>query len=193
MSPRPEEMANAMIQRVVLKCDDLAAFPDSGLRRELLSGQPFVSPAPTLLHQDVVLQVGRALAAYAEENGGNAFVAPLDVVLTETDVVEPDVIYVAQERRAIMQERAIFGVPNFIVEVVSPGSSEIDPEGGAKYNSTQRTGCPSIGSFIHGLFELTCLLILMPIARRYRGKHINETRAKALTLPGFGISLRSLT
>ena len=178
-----------MIERVVLTYNDLAAFPDNGLRRELLSGQPFVSPAPTPLHRRLVLQIGRALAAFADEHGGEAFVAPVDVVFTDTDVVEPDGLYVSSERHGIVQERAIFGVPNLIVEVVSPGSSEVDPEDGEKYRLYAAHEVPEYWVVYPRTLLIEAFTEPDPETRRYRVKTVTEASAKALTLPGLEVRL----
>lgn len=182
-----------MIERVVLAYDDLAAFPDNGLRRELLAGQPFVSPAPTTLHQRLVLQIGRALAAYADEHGGEAFVAPVDVVLTDTDVVEPDVVYMSREREAIVQERGIFGVPSFLIEVVSPGSSEIDPEGGEKYELYATHEVPEYWVVYPRTLRIEAFTEPDAGAKRYRIKTVTQAAAKSLTLPGFEVRLTPRT
>lgn len=180
-----------MIERVVLTYDDLAAFPDNGLRRELLAGQPFVSPAPTTLHQRLVLQIGRALAAYADEHGGEAFVAPVDVILTDTDVVEPDVVYISGEREAIVQEQGIFGVPSLLIEVVSPGSSEIDPEGGEKYELYAAHEVPEYWVVYPRTLRIEAFTEPDAGAKRYRSKIVTEGTAQARTLPGLELRIPS--
>ena len=69
-----------MVHKTVLTYDDLAKAPADLLRRELLGGELFMSPAPSPLHQQTVGDIYTALRAYAEESGGMAFVAPLDIV-----------------------------------------------------------------------------------------------------------------
>src|SRR5438128_3310790 len=73
---------------------ELRAFPEDNLRRELIDGELIVTAAPSLRHQDVVLRLGARLLSYCERHGGRVFVAPADVYLSETSVVEPDVLYV---------------------------------------------------------------------------------------------------
>ena len=123
-----------MARSALLTYDDLAAMmPADRLRRELIGGELLVSPSPFTGHQDLVLRVAMALVQYAKRCGGRAFVAPLDVILTPHDVVEPDVIFVAADQVAIITERAIEGVPRFIVEVLSPSMRSVDSAGGKKH------------------------------------------------------------
>lgn len=103
-----------------LTYDDLVMFPDDGLRRELLGGELIVSPSPSLRHQDVVLCLGMALRMHVEAHGGGrVFVAPVDVVLSQRDVVEPDVIFVADHQVDMLTEANIRGAPALLVEVLS--------------------------------------------------------------------------
>lgn len=113
--------------RVKLTYADLLALPDDGKRHELIDGEHYVSAAPTLRHQWVLRNVFWTLHGFVEPRGlGEVFFAPLDVVLSEHDVVEPDLLFVARERLAILEERRVHGAPDLAVEVISPGTRRID-------------------------------------------------------------------
>ena len=100
--------------------DDYAALPDDGLRRQVIDGEAFVTPAPNTRHQDIVRAVIVALSVHVETHGGGrAFVAPYDVVLSDYDVVQPDVVFVADARIGAINAANIRGVPSLVVEVVS--------------------------------------------------------------------------
>lgn len=108
------------IEEMALTYADLAAFPDDGLRRELLGGELLVSPSPNVAHQRVAFRIARVLADHVDtEGGGEVFMAPLDVILSENDVLEPDVIFVASSQAPIVNDRNIKGAPALLVEVVS--------------------------------------------------------------------------
>ena len=104
----------------------LAELPESNLPMELWDGEIVMSPTPTPSYQIVVGSLYRALAEFVgHERAGQVFVSPLDVVLSERRVVQPDVLFIAKDNHGIIQER-IRGVPDLVVEVISPGSWKRD-------------------------------------------------------------------
>jgi Uma2 family endonuclease len=94
-------------------------------RCELLYGRLPVTPAPTTRHQFIVLALGSLLLEFAKRRGGYAVVAPVDVVLADHSIVQPDVIYVSRERAAIVRQR-IEGAPDLVIEVLSPATARRD-------------------------------------------------------------------
>ncbi len=84
-----------------------------------------MSPSPSPLHQTIVLFLCQLLDPVARRTGGIVFVAPLDVLLADHSIVQPDVIYISRERRGIVGER-IAGAPDLLVEVLSPHSVHRD-------------------------------------------------------------------
>jgi Uma2 family endonuclease len=104
--------------------EDYEALPDQP-RCELIYGRFYLSPSPLLLHQAVVLSLAETLRRIARQVGSWVFVAPLDVHLTDHSVVQPDVIYVSQARKGILQAW-IEGAPDLLIEVLSPGTARND-------------------------------------------------------------------
>jgi Uma2 family endonuclease len=94
-------------------------------RCELIFGRFYLSPAPSIPHQIVAGVFFRTLDDIADESGGLAVQAPVDVVLADHSVVQPDVLYISAERRGIAGER-VEGPPDLVVEVISPGSIRRD-------------------------------------------------------------------
>ncbi|HVT57085.1 MAG TPA: Uma2 family endonuclease [Thermoanaerobaculia bacterium] len=110
-----------------LTYDDLLRLPEDRLRHELIDGEHFMSPSPTLQHQRIVLNLGRILSTFVlARRLGEVFVAPLDVLFSNVDVVEPDVLYVASEGADRLQERFIAGAPDLVVEVLSKSTRGLD-------------------------------------------------------------------
>jgi len=107
--------------------EDYDALPDQP-RCELLYGRLYVTPSPTLWHQHVAMFLWRHLESIAEAAGGFACAAPLDTVLADHSVVQPDVIYTSAARLGILGKR-IEGAPDLVVEVLSPGSARHDRGG----------------------------------------------------------------
>ncbi len=121
-----EELLELALQRR-LTAKDLAALPDDGNRYEIIGGQLFVSPSPTYRHQFVSMKLGNALDAYlTSTNAGTVIAAPMDVYLSEHDVVQPDLLVVLNARTDIIQDRGIAGAPDLVVEIVSPSSATTD-------------------------------------------------------------------
>jgi len=108
-----------------LDYDDLAHTPDDGKQYELLDGVLYVTPAPSPFHQRASKRLQRQLERYFEDRGlAEVFNAPLDVILTHHDVVEPDVLVVREP--AQVSNRGIEGAPLIAVEVLSPSTMKRD-------------------------------------------------------------------
>jgi Uma2 family endonuclease len=100
-----------------------------GTLAELINGSIYMSPAPSPNHQSVIRELSFAILSYIRENNnkGELFFAPCDVFLDEqTNAVQPDIIFISEENESIIRQDAIHGIPNMIIEVLSPGSSEHD-------------------------------------------------------------------
>jgi Uma2 family endonuclease len=104
---------------------DYDRLPDQP-RHELLLGRLVVAPSPDVRHQTVVAILWLHLRANAGSAHGRAFLAPLDVILAEHSVVQPDVFYVTTERQAIMTYGRAMGAPDLVIEVLSPGTAVRD-------------------------------------------------------------------
>jgi Uma2 family endonuclease len=110
----------AVEPRKLLTYEDFLAFPDDGVRREIVDGEVFVTPSPNVRHQDLIGYLFTTLYNHIEAHGGGrVFVAPLDDRLSEHDIVEPDVIFVSDNRSEIIKEKYLLGAPSLAVEVVS--------------------------------------------------------------------------
>lgn len=110
-----------------LTYEDYLLIPDDGQRHEIIDGEEHVSPSPSTPHQRIVQHFLVHLTLHVEDNQlGEVFVAPLDVILSDTNIVQPDVLYVSEERASIITERGIEGVPDLIVEVLSEGNRRHD-------------------------------------------------------------------
>ena len=105
--------------------EDLLDTPDDGRRYEILDGKLYVSPSPNLWHQRASSRFGRRLEDYFEPDGrAEVFRAPLDVILSKHDIVEPDILVV--ERVSQMAENYIEGPPLLAVEILSPSTARRD-------------------------------------------------------------------
>jgi Uma2 family endonuclease len=106
---------------------EYALLPDDGRWYELIDGDFLVSPSPSPSHQTVLRLLQFELMQQIEKTG-TAFVfnAPCDLILSDTTVVQPDLVVVRQSRKEIITKRGIEGIPEIIVEIISPSSKERD-------------------------------------------------------------------
>jgi len=113
---------------VKLTYDDFLQFPDDGKRHELIDGEHYVTPSPSTTHQRVLGNLYYLLRDWLEAHpGGAVFFAPYDVVFSEFDVVEPDLIYMSQARAAeVLTPQHARGVPELVVEIASPSTRKRD-------------------------------------------------------------------
>ena len=97
-------------------------------RYELLDGELIMVPAPNLGHQRIGTQLGWRLAQFVTEKGrGEVFFAPCDVVLSNTDVVQPDLLFVSHERaHLLLGGDNVLGAPDLVVEILSPSTAGRD-------------------------------------------------------------------
>ena len=116
-----------MPARLGLTYSDYAAVPDDGKRYELHGGKLSVRPAPGTRHQGAVVRFIVTIDEHVRSRGlGKVFAAPTDCILSDTTVLQPDVLYVATDRLSIISERGIEGPPTLVVEILSQSTVRID-------------------------------------------------------------------
>lgn len=118
-------MAPQTTARITYK--EFAELPDDGKRYELIEGELVLNPAPVTRHQQIVRKILVLIDRYfTDHGGGEVFVAPLDVVLAEDVVLEPDLMVVRSDRMSIVRRKNIQGAPNIVIEVLSDGTRRKD-------------------------------------------------------------------
>src|SRR4029079_17473551 len=91
---------------VKLTYDDFVHFPDDGKRHELIDGEHFVTPSPNRRHQKIVGELfGLIWSHLKRQPVGDIYVAPFDVVFSDFDVVEPDLLFVSSDRAQVLTEK----------------------------------------------------------------------------------------
>ena len=135
-----ETMPGAQPLDARLTYDDFLLFPDDGRRHELIDGEHYVTPSPNTRHQRLVGRLFLVLANHVEQHPacGEVFVAPFDIVFTQFDIVEPDVLFVAGDQADIVTDKHVCGAPALVVEILSPGTRRVDEK--IKYRLFERTG-----------------------------------------------------
>ena len=99
---------------------------DDDRRYEIIDGALLMAPSPTDEHQDWGGDLFLRLAPFVKRNKlGRVFIA-FDVILDEENTVQPDLIFVSTSKLGIIQRRGIFGVPDLLVEIISPSTVRRD-------------------------------------------------------------------
>jgi Uma2 family endonuclease len=110
-----------------LTYEDYCRLPSDGKRYEIIDGELFVTPSAFRPHQRAVTRLTRYVSAFVEENDlGEVFVAPFDVVFSRFNIVEPDLLYVSKDRPSVLTEKNVQGAPDLVVEVLSFSTADTD-------------------------------------------------------------------
>jgi Uma2 family endonuclease len=103
--------------------DAYAALPDDGKRYEIAQGVLIMTPAPEPGDQRISREISFCLYEHIMTRKlGEVLYAPVDVVLSEEDTFQPDVLVILNEHLERIQEKLVAGAPDLVVEIISPGS-----------------------------------------------------------------------
>jgi Uma2 family endonuclease len=181
-----------LLDRWKLTYEDYLTFPDDGRRHEIIDGEHFVTPAPIPRHQLAVHHLDVELGNWVEEQGsGLVLPSPIDVVFEDTSVVQPDLIWISEERRSIVTEANVQGAPDLVVEVLSPSTRRTDEI--IKRKLYERFG---VREYWLVDPEIETVKVWRPEAERFvRVSELTLEDDAVLTsplLPGFSLPLRKL-
>ncbi len=112
--------------RTGLTYEDLARFPEDNIRREIIDGELIETAAPATRHQRAVMTLSGELYAHCKRFGGTVLPAPTDVYFSDTNVVEPDVLYIRPENAERIERKFIRSAPDLVVEVSSPSTRRLE-------------------------------------------------------------------
>lgn len=122
--------------------DDWARLPDDRTRYEVIDGELYMTPPPSILHQSASVRLLTKMSNFVESRGlGIVFSAPLGVRLPNQPVpVQPDIVFVSSARKAIIGKEYVEGVPDLVVEILSPSNWMYDRH--EKFDLYQSAGVP---------------------------------------------------
>ena len=124
-----------------LTYEEYRLFHEDGRRHEIIDGDHFVNPAPGTYHQRLSRRIQFAIYSQVEAHGvGEVFNAPTDVQLSDTDVVQPDLVVVLVAHVQLITPTKIKGIPDLIVEILSPSNADYDRR--LKKALYERSGVP---------------------------------------------------
>jgi Uma2 family endonuclease len=94
---------------------------------ELIGGELILVPAPLTIHQHISRKLIQIIGSFIDDNNlGELYGAPTDVLLTEKDKPQPDIMYISKNRLDIVTEKNIQGAPDLVIEILSPSTSRFD-------------------------------------------------------------------
>ena len=113
--------------KISLTVEDYKLLPDEGPRYELIEGELIMAPAPNRFHQDISRNLEYLMVDYLRRHPiGVVYDAPFDVYLDETNVFQPDLVFISKARRSILTDAGAQGAPDLVVEVLSPSTRKVD-------------------------------------------------------------------
>jgi Uma2 family endonuclease len=116
-------------------------LPDDGRRYEVIEGELFVTPSPTWKHQRACYWITQILGGWIESRGlGRLQFAPLDVILADDTIVQPDLVFIRRERLAGIVGDYVHGPPDLVIEILSPKTATRDRK--TKRQAYARHGIP---------------------------------------------------
>jgi Uma2 family endonuclease len=106
---------------------DYLRFPDDGLRHEIIDGEHYVTPSPATRHQRISRNLLHLIQTYLDSHQiGEVFAAPFDALLSDFDVVVPDLLYLSNERSRFLTSKNLQGPPDLVIEILSPSTRTRD-------------------------------------------------------------------
>ena len=169
-----------------LTYEDYCLLPDDGRRHEIIDGEHYVNPSPNTGHQRISKRFVEALLPFEHRGLGEVFYAPYDVLLSISDVVEPDVLWITADRSHIITLKNIVGPPDVVIEVLSDSNRNYDRV--VKYKTYERWGVAE-----YWIADPDAETV--SIFRRASGAFISVETGDAVTtplIPGFHLSLREI-
>lgn len=165
-------------------------LPETGPRYQLIDGDLLMSPAPNVRHQTLVMRLGTALHSCVEAHRfGRVWGGPVDVILSDEDVLQPDLVFVSTARAAIVAEEGLRGAPDLCIEVLSPTTRELDL--GAKRVLYARHGVTEYWVVDPETSRVAIYNLQQDAARAARQLSGHDVVTTAL-LPGFALALPTL-
>lgn len=176
--------------KVRFLADDIWDTPEDGNRYEVIDGQLYMTPPPGWSHQVGVANLLLIVGAHVRDNGlGHVVPAPVGVKLDDENGLQPDLVYVSNERASIITERGVMGAPDLVVEVLSPSTRGRDL--GVKLRRYAAAGIPHYWIMDRGPRELR-VLRLGPAGCEEAGRFLPGSVFEPDLFPGLRIPISEL-
>ncbi len=171
--------------------DDWLRLPDDTYRYEIIEGELFVSPPPSIQHQIAVSSLLSTMYLYAKENDlGLVLTAPIGVRLPGKEIiVQPDLLFIGRERLELVKDDVIDGAPDLVVEILSPSNWVFDRT--RKQKAYEQAG---VREYWIVDYRARTVDVLVLEGREYvqRGQYSEGDVAPSEALPGFAIPVADI-
>jgi Uma2 family endonuclease len=169
---------------------DYALIPVGAPNYQLIEGDLVMAPSPSSFHQEILQNLSRIIGNHLQTHPlGKIFVAPLDVHLSDLNVYQPDLLFVAKDNLGIIEEHGIEGAPNLVVEILSKTSEKYDL--GPKRAVYARTGVEELW-IIDPAKRTLALYRLADDAATPAATYRAKQRFASALLPGLSIDLNAV-
>lgn len=178
-----------MVTTPKLTYQDYAAL-EGDERYELLDGELILVGSPNRDHQLVSVRLLTRMYSFVEEKDlGWVLDAPFDVLFTDTDVTQPDILFISREREHILTHANVQGAPDLIVEILSPSSSTRDWR-----NKRELYASHGVREYwiVDPTNRIVSILLLQDGVLEIEQTHTEDETATSTVLDGFTVSLDSI-
>lgn len=166
--------------------EDYARIPEWE-RYELMDGELIMAAAPNMAHQRVGIRLGTEVEFYViNADLGEVYMAPTDVYLSDTDVVQPDLLFISKARTHIRNGKNIKGAPDLVVEILSPSTSSTD--WGYKKDLYERHGVKEFW-LVDPYAKQVIVMVLKDGRYEIVGVYREDDTLRSPTLEGFELDL----
>ena len=125
---KKEKVMEELKNEIKFSYEDYRNLPESETNiYELIDGEFVMVPSPITYHQEISRNIEYFLWDFVRKNKmGFVYLAPLDVIFSKENVVQPDILYISKERSEIITENNIQGAPDLIIEILSKSTAKRD-------------------------------------------------------------------
>jgi Uma2 family endonuclease len=164
-----------------------AALPEDGQRYEIVDGVLYMAPSSNRWHQDAVLLISHYLVTHVKLKGlGQVFVAPFDVELTSSVIVQPDVLVILNANVEKIKVTRVVGSPDLVVEVASPATATYDRR--VKYDAYAQAGVPEYW-IVDPIAHTVEVLLLEAGVYHSQGVFRGKAILPSTVVPGFDVAV----
>ena len=183
-------MSQNLAHKPIWTYADYCVLPQDYHRHEIIEGDHIVTPSPSSRHQKVLATLQFYLDSHIRSQKlGTLLFAPMDVVLSETSVVQPDLLFVSKLREQIITEPYVDGPPDLVIEILSPSTASMDR--GGKMRLYAKYGIPHY--WIVDATEVTLETFeLQDSQYELQAKFARAETAESSLFPGLSIPMAEL-